>query len=406
MSPAADGRRAVVSVVGVCAVAIGMGAGFVNLVAYLIPVLREDLGISRTAAGAVVSAYFGATGIGSIAGGRIADRVGARWSVVAQLTTVAAGAGVTAAAGVYPVLLAAAVLVGFAYAMANAGTNIAVAAAVPVSRRGIGLTLKTAGGPTFASLAAFTAGAVGRSLGWRPMLAGLAVLAALGAVLAWRVLPDDRPERGSVDIRVGVLPPGFLWFPVAAFLFIAGAQSLFQWIVPYLEEGVGAAPGVAGAITSASIACGVVGMVFAALRSDRLGEGNRIVVLIAACIMCAVGEALAIVGGHLGVVWAAAGAVIGIVGLLGGTGVLHAAVVDAAPHAVGRASGVTFSGYYVGALVAPVAFGAVTDATGSYDAGWVLSMASVLLGALAFTRCAPKARPTTSEMLPTARPAH
>jgi len=56
---------------------------------------------------------------------------------------------------------------------------------------------------------------------------------------------------------------------------------------------------------------------------------------------------------------------------------MHTAVVDSAPEAIARATGVTMTGYYIGALVSPAAFGLIADATDTFVWSW--GSATVLL---------------------------
>ncbi len=373
-------------VVAVSGAAVGTSAGFVNLLAFLAPALRTDLHLSHAAVGLIVSSYFGATGVASVAAGRFADRVGARLSVGVAVGLIAACSFAAATSRFYLVLVGSAVVAGAAYASVNAGTNIAVAATVPIRRRGLGLTMKTAGGPLFAACSALVAGAVTSFLSWRIVVAGLGILASAGCVATILVLPNT--SMGHATRTHGTrLPTGFMWFPVAAFFFILGAQPVFSWIVPFLEEDVGSRPPVAGAVTFGAIFVGVVGMLLSALRSDHAGVGRRVPILIGACLLCSCGEALIAASTHLGLAVAAAGAVVASAGLLSGTGVLHAALVDVAPEAVGRASGVTLTGFYLGALVSPVAFGATADGPGGYLAGWISCCVILILAAVAFARC-------------------
>ena len=79
---------------------------------------------------------------------------------------------------------------------------------------------------------------------------------------------------------------------------------------------------------------------------------------------------------------------VAMVGVLGGIilqfasiGTMHAAVVDRAGPAVARATAATMTGYYLGALVSPVAFGAFVDGVGSYEWAWLIL--GILLGASA-----------------------
>ena len=75
-------------------------------------------------------------------------------------------------------------------------------------------------------------------------------------------------------------------------------------------------------------------------------------------------------GPAVGVAWIAVGDIVGVAVQLAVIGTMHAALVDRAPHAVATATGITMTGYYLGALVSPVGFGALVDATGSYSWGW------------------------------------
>ena len=63
---------------------------------------------------------------------------------------------------------------------------------------------------------------------------------------------------------------------------------------------------------------------------------------------------------------------------------MHAAVVDRAGPAVARATGVTMTGYYLGALASPVAFGAIVDGTGSYTWPWFILTVVMLAAAASF----------------------
>jgi hypothetical protein len=87
-------------------------------------------------------------------------------------------------------------------------------------------------------------------------------------------------------------------------------------------------------------------------------------------------------GGWLGLV--VAGAILGLFGNLAGASTIHAVVVDRVPWAVGRAIGLMSTGYFLGALVAPWAFGAAADATGGYDASWAGCVAALSGSALCF----------------------
>ena len=66
---------------------------------------------------------------------------------------------------------------------------------------------------------------------------------------------------------------------------------------------------------------------------------------------------------------------------LAAIGTMHACVVDKAPFSVSRATGITMTGYYLGALASPALFGFVVDWTGTFAYSW-LGTAVLLFGAV------------------------
>ena len=365
-------------------VAIGLGAAVGFIWGFVATALRLDLGITRAEVGVLIGLFFGSTGIGSITGGVMTDHLGARAAVVIDLAIVAIACAVVVAVPTYPILAMASILCGAAYALSNAGTNVALAAAVPLHQRAVALTAKTAGVPIMAALAALVGPWASARWGWASVFATVAVIAGLAAVGALVVLPPDRPDAAMQREQHRRLPTGFVWMPVASFLLITGSQPLFAWIVPYLEEAIAVTTIQAGAISSAATATGVVGMLIVARRSDRLGPQARLTTVAMGCLITAGGVGLTASGTAVGAWIVLVGAGLGLASQLGAIGVMHAAVVDLVPNAVGRASGVTMTGYYLGALGAPAGFGAVVDRTGSYTIAWGLSAVALIAAALAF----------------------
>jgi predicted MFS family arabinose efflux permease len=349
------------------------------------PVLQDDLRVSRAAVGLLVGLFFGATGLGSRTGGALVDRLGARATVTADLVVVAACAGTAALLGHYGVLLVASVIAGFGYALCITGTNVAVAAAVPVTRRARALTVKTAGIPAQVAIGSLLGPSLGERFGWRAVMGGVAVVAAAVALLASATLPRGGTVERAADR--GPLPSGFVRFPIACFLLIAGTQPLFSWVVPYLRDAAGLSLTAAGRLAAVGSALGVVVMIAVASRSDRLGPGNRVPTIVVLCGACAVGGVLLAAGTRAGVIVGAIGFVGGAVSQLAAIGLLHASIVDVAPDAVGRGSGVAMTGYYLGALVAPWLFGFLVDRSGGFVTPWLVCAGSCVAAATVVSGC-------------------
>lgn len=357
-----------------------MGAALGFIPGFVATALRDDLGISKGQVGFLVGLHFGCTGLGSILGGRLTDRFGARNAVIADMAAVAVAASIAAAIGSYWSLLVAAVLSGTGYALVNAGTNVAMAKAVSSRRRTLAMSLKTAGVPAMAAITAAIGPWVANRWSWQHLLWGTAATAVLSGAVAAVVLENDRPERlAATSVARTELPRGFVWFPIGAFLLIAGSQPMYSWLVPYVEQALETTAGTAGVISAAASAIGVATMVLSALRSDRIGPDRRISLVNALLAANTVALTLVLAAQRFGLALAVVGAVIGTATQLSAIGTMHATLVDRAPGAVARATGATMTGYYLGALVSPTAFGVIADATDSFTWSWLVTIALLVL---------------------------
>ena len=216
------------------------------------------------------------------------------------MALVVLASGVGAGLGGYAPLPAAGVLAGFGYALNNVGTNVAVAGAVRPRRRTVSLATRSSGILLMSAVSAAVAPVVADRWGWEWVFGGLGVGAAVMAFAALGVLPGDRGEPHELlQRRSHSLPKGFVWFPIAAFCLIAGAQPLLSWTVPYAEESLGLSSTWAGILVGASSAVGAVAMVTTGVGADRLGSQRRmrlLVVLVAgtgvSCLLLAAGQML------------------------------------------------------------------------------------------------------------------
>jgi len=376
-----------------CSLSAGLGSGPGFLFGFVGPALREDLGVSRGELGLLIGLFFGATGMASVLAARWGARIGARGCLLLSMTGLATSLVAMALLNSYAVLAAVAVVTGALYALVNVGTNMAVVAVARPGTDGFALTVKTAGVPAAASLMALASGWFPGSQ-WTVIVWVLAGAVALAAVAVLATMPRGATVGRSLGGEAR-LRPGFWILPVAAFLFICGSQPLQSWMVTYLHESAGMSTGLAGALVSAGTLIGLVVMLATARWADRVGAGRRALFQAVICLTGSVGITAMLLGAGWWLVLLAAGAAVGIAANLAGAGLVHAVVVDRAPEAVGRASGVMLAGYYTGALVAPWGFGVLIDLTGGYVLSWSVCAALLVLSALAF-RWAHRALPVLS----------
>ena len=366
-------------VVGASTLAIAFNSAYGYVPGFMATALRADLGIDRWHVGLLVSLYFGCAGVASLAAGRACDRIGGRLTVFGGLALVVAASGLAAGLGGYAPLPAAGVLAGLGYSLNNVGTNVAVAGAVSPRRRAVALSTRSSGILLMSALTAAVAPVVADRWDWRWVYGGLGAGAAAMALTALGVLRDDTGDPHELlQRRSHPLPKGFVWFPIGAFCLIAGAQPLLSWTVPYAEESLGLAPEWAGIIVGASSAIGAAAMIGTGVGADRLGPHRRMRLLVALVAGTGVSCLLLAGGAAVGLGMAMVGILGGIVLQFASIGTMHAAVVDRAGPAVARATAATMTGYYLGALVSPVAFGAFVDGVGSYEWAWLIL--GILLG--------------------------
>lgn len=369
-------------VIAVSALCTGLGAALGFTPGFTATALRDDLGISRGQVGLLISLYFGCTGLASVTAARFTDRLGARRVVVLDMAAVSASGVISALAGTYWSLLVAAVLGGCGYSLVNSGTNVAIARSVSVGHRTLAMSVKTAGVPGMAVVAAALGPWAAGRWGWQQISWLIGILGAAVAVAAWLVLDDERPIPAAASgERAGraALPAGFVWFPVGAFLLIAASQPLYSWVVAYLEESLETSGSTAGAVSAVASAVGVAVMIVNSLRADRIGPDRRIPLVMVMLVVSAAATTMIALAEAAGLWLAVVGTVIGIAAQLSAIGTMHAAIVDRAPHAVARATGWTMTGYYLGALLSPFAFGLLVDRTGTYTYSWASMVVLMVL---------------------------
>ena len=365
----------------------GIGAALGFMPGFIATSLRDDLNISHGEVGLLVSLYFGCTGLGSILGGRLTDRLGARFVVLLDMAAVAGAGILIAVSGTYWSLVVAAALGGTGYALVNAGTNVAIARSIPLRRRTLAMSVKTAGVPVMAAVTAALGPWSARRWEWPRISLVIAILAVCSGVIAWAVLDDDRPER-NVGVTNRELPHGFIWFPIGAFLLVAGSQPLYSWVVAYLEQSLNTSPALAGGVSALASVIGVGVMMANALRTDRVRPALRLKRITMFLSINLLGTIMVLAGEAVGLVLVVVGTVLGIAAQLSSIGTMHATIVDRAPLAVARATGWTMTGYYLGALFSPAAFGVLTDATGTFAYSWAMTAVLLVLAIGAWHRAA------------------
>lgn len=364
-APTLSWRRLALLLIGLVLIALNLRS-VITVIGPLTADIRDDLGLSRSAAGLLTTLPLLAFGLVSPLAPRLAARIGSDRALVVAMLVMAAALAVRPLPPL-ALLLVGTLAAGCAAAIANVllpaviKRHFAERAAFMVATYSVVLGI---GAAIAAGLAVPSMEWLGDS--WRAALAIWAVPALLGALM-WlpqvRAAPADgpgvRPPRARVHLwrdRVAWQVTGFLAF--LALLF----YSMAAWLPDvYREEGLSAAS--AGGVLSIALIVGLPLGLVVGVAAQRLDDQRPI----------ALAAVAPVTGGYLGVLLAPTAAPWLWAALLGcgfGIGfplvmtlmVLRAPDVRHAAELSGMSQAI---GYGVAAL-GPVAIGALHDVSGSW----------------------------------------
>lgn len=332
--------------------------------------LRADLHFSKTMLGGLLALFFGVAALTSMLGGRVAERLGpARSMRLACAGSGVCSLGVAAGARGVPSLAVALALGGASNALGQPSTNLLLARAVPVARRGFAFGLKQSAIPLATLLGGLAVPGLALTVGWRWAYVAGAVAAGATLFAIPRVdVPADREGEGSHVQALATLA----LLGIGGGLGAAAAGALGGFFV---DSGVasGLSESTAGMVLSAGSAVNFVTRLTSGARADRRGGGHFRWV----AIMLVAGAS-----GYLLLAWGNAalftlGAMLAFGAGWGWPSVFHLAVVVSNPGAPGAATGVTQTGVYVGGCAGPLVFGALAEHQ-SYAVAWSSAGAAVV----------------------------
>ncbi len=349
------------------------GTMFYGLFAVLATFVIEDLEITRAQLGLLVTAFSLTGAVFSPIAGSVADRIGARRTMMTTFLLSGIGFLFISIAPNLGVMIAVALLLAVGQSFANPGTNKMIAQEYPPGRRGLVTGVKQSG----VQMGSFVAGVAFPALavwnGWRSVsvMVGLIVFGFLA--IAWLVLPADETESAS---QVGIsrswtqLPAAIWWTAVFALFMGLGGSPLFAFFPLYAEEVLGVSAAEAGLIVGITSGFGVVSRIGWSIYAER---GGRFVgAMLMASLLSIVAAALTMAAGSAGVwlLWVASTAI--FLSTSGWNSVaMLSVIVEVGAELSGKATGVILSGFMLGLATAPPIFGWSVDQLGTYVPGFI-----------------------------------
>lgn len=363
-------------VIATAALSTVLGTLPVFLLGGLAVLVRRDLDFSEAQLGAAATVFFATSALCSYPAGRVAERAGAyRATATAAVLSAAGLLGVATLARTYPLLLGCLIVAGAGNALAQLGSNAALARGVPRERQGFSFGVKQSAIPTATLLAGLAVPALGLTVGWRWAFAGAALLAGVFVLVAPRTPPPPRtPSPGPArqgDAATGPL----VVIALGAGLGAAANNSFGAFLVEAAVAG-GLSPGPAGLLFAAGSATGIVSRLLLGYSADRR-EGGHLPVIAGLMSGGALGFALLAQGGTATLVL---GTLLSFGAGWGWPGLLNFAVVRLNRNAPAAATGITQTGVFAGGAAGPLIFGLLVEQRG-YPVAWLVAAGGLLAAA-------------------------
>ena len=288
-----------------------------------------------------------------------------------------------------PVIALGAVFIGMGYGPVTPASSHLLALSTPAHRMSLVFSLKQTGVPLGGVLAGAVIPGVLLVTGWQSALLLVALLCVLCAAVSQPLraeLDADRNPKsplmlGSLaqPIRLVLRHRGLTTLAMCSFVFSATQLSLVTYLVTYLYDSLAYGLIAAGFALSVSQVAGMGGRVFWGYVADRfLGARLMLAALGGLMALCCVATALfdaamprALVLTILAVFGASA---------IGWNGVYLAEVARQAPKGqASLATGGTLAVTFLGVVLGPPVFGALSGLFGSYRAGYAALAVPALL---------------------------
>ncbi len=355
----------------------------------LVPLIQEDLKLSRTEVGLISSVLNGGVACAAIAAGKAADRIGERLIMAygaMAIGLIAMGMNWTASFGA---LLFVLFLIGLATATSTPAGSKAVAGWFSGRERGTAMGIRQTGIPLGGAIAALSLPSMALNFGWRRALAGAGLVAVGMGFTALHLYkePSGANIPGSIRPAMGIkdlLLMSEIWAVLIYVFILSGAQWCYlTYMELYLTQTLHFQLKVAATLLALGQLCGTGGRIGWGMVSDRLLGGRRRPVLLLVGFLAIV-MTLGISLFSSETPFALVSSVVALMGLtvMGWNGLYLALVSElVGTRVAGLSIGLSNTGAFLGIVALPPLFGFLVDQTGSYRLAW-MGLAGMILVAL------------------------
>ncbi len=368
--------------------AVGFGHGTTHWILatffVVLPFLADDLRLSYTQAGLLVSTFYASSFAANFISGAIVDLTGRK--ILFQLISVVSGAAAAAAFALSVNFLFLCLMMAIIGGSNNLWHPPAIAflSQEYPSRRGYALSIHAFFASGADALAPLAAGAILAVAAWQAAMASSAVPSLLAAALLVMLLPQDRPaDSGAAGLGVkqyraglgGLLrDPAIVGLAVMAGFRSMAQSGLLMFLPLYLAADMKVSPFALGLALMAMQVGGMIAGPIAGIASDRIGR--RPVVMAGLSVTTVIVVALTFIGNPT--VFVAGISVLGFA-LFAVRPVIHSWMMDLVPPSL-AASGTSlvFGAQAVLSALTPIAGGFIADAYGLVSVFYFLAATMLL----------------------------
>ncbi len=270
--------RGVWPAIGGAALAVALLYMAMFAVPPLITTFVDDLGLTHSQAGALMSVTLGAFLVSSLFSGGLVRRFSASRVIVAGLLLCALSSACFALTDAYAVLLVCRAALGVAGGLIYAPGIAYVASLLPFSRANFGIGVYLTGISAGSAVAFFVTRPLAEWLGWQwpfviygaAALVGAGVFGRLSGASSTGIRRTARPATSSAREVLASPPLRLLLVALCASMFVA--YGVFTWVAPYLDESAGFSTAQVSFAAGVMTLAGIPGTFSAGWLSDRTGR--------------------------------------------------------------------------------------------------------------------------------------
>lgn len=213
------------------------------LINYAVVYIGEDLALTATETGLILSSFFLGYALMQLPGGILADKFGAKRVLLTAVIVWSIFTGLTAVAWSLSILLVIRFLFGIGEGGFQPSASKIISSSFPENERSKVMSIMLSSGGIMAMLVPIISAALLVTIGWRAFFVIAGLLGVIIAFLYWKYVPKDEVAHQSVQVPqvkgiLGILfKMPLMWSLVIAYFTIYAVNwGLNSWMPKYLSD--------------------------------------------------------------------------------------------------------------------------------------------------------------------------